>query len=174
MIERLCELRVPGGVFFGVAGNFGGSFGVVVIEEKRFTIGRGSEDAGIGSKNLAIAFMKLEVPGNVRAKRADGVGKSGSSETVVKFLGDGASADHFASFKYERLESALCEIERGDESVVPAADKSYALSDGHDQFLLPFEREDFDFFQSLRMTWLAMRPGAPIMPPPGCVAEPHI
>jgi hypothetical protein len=115
-----------------VAGNFGGSFGVVVIEEQRFTVGRGCEDAGIGTKNLAIEFMKLEVTGNVRTKRADGVGKSGGAETVMKFLGDGAAADHFTSFEYEWLESALCEVERGYESVVAAADKSYALSDGHD------------------------------------------
>jgi hypothetical protein len=105
---------------------------VVVIEEQRFTLRRGSEDAGIGAKNLAIEFMKLEVTGNVRAKRADGVGKSGSAETVVKFLGDGAAADHFASFEYEGLESALCEIERGYKGVVAAADNSDALSDGHD------------------------------------------
>src|SRR5262249_31000721 len=30
------------------------------------------------------------------------------------------------------------------------------------------------FCQSFRITWLAIRPGAPIIPPPGCVAEPHI
>jgi hypothetical protein len=60
------------------------------------------------------------------------VGKSGSAETVVKFLGDGAAADHFTAFEHEWLESALCEIEGGYEGVVAAADKSYALSDGHD------------------------------------------
>src|SRR5580700_8095139 len=31
-----------------------------------------------------------------------------------------------------------------------------------------------DFFHSFKMTWLAMRPGAPMMPPPGCVADPHM
>jgi hypothetical protein len=90
----------------------------------------------------------------------------------MKFLGNGPAANHFSPLENERFKAAFCKIERGDECVVAAADECYALSDGHVQFLLPLEREDF--FQSLRMTWLAMRPGAPMMPPPGCVADPHI
>src|SRR5580700_3666317 len=170
MIERFGELRVLPGVFFGEAGNFGGSSGVVVIEEKRLAIGRGSEHTRIGAENFAIEFVEVEIAGNVRAKRAYGVRKCGSVEAGMEFFRDGAAANHFAAFENKRLESALCEIKRGDESVVAAADESYALSDGHDQFLLPLERAAFDFFQSLRITWLAMRPGAPMMPPPGWVA----
>ena len=30
------------------------------------------------------------------------------------------------------------------------------------------------FCQSFRITWLAMRPGAPMIPPPGWVADPHM
>jgi hypothetical protein len=115
-----------------VASNFGGSLAVVAIEEKRFTVGRGSKDAGIGAENFAIEFMELEVAGDVGAKRANGVRKSGSVEAGMKFFGDGAAPGHFTTFENERLEPAFCEIERGDESVVAAADKSYALSDGHD------------------------------------------
>jgi hypothetical protein len=51
----------------------------------------------------------------------------------MKFLGDGAAADHFAAFEDERLEAAFSEIKSGDESVVPAADENYALSEGHGQ-----------------------------------------
>ena len=29
-------------------------------------------------------------------------------------------------------------------------------------------------FHSFRITWLAIRPGAAMIPPPGCVAEPHM
>jgi hypothetical protein len=75
--------------------------------------------------------VKLEVAGDIGAKRADSVRKRGSVETVMKFLGDGAAADRLAAFQNERLEAALCKIERGDKSVVAAADESYALSDGH-------------------------------------------
>ena len=50
----------------------------------------------------------------------------------MKFLGDRATTNHFTAFENDRLETALCEIERGNKSVVAAADDSYALSDGHD------------------------------------------
>ena len=45
---------------------------------------------------------------------------------------NGPAADHFPAFENERLETALCEVERGDESIVAPADDSYTLSDGHD------------------------------------------
>jgi hypothetical protein len=76
--------------------------------------------------------MELEIASNVGTNRANGVRKSGGAEAGMKFLGDGAAADHFTAFKNERLETAFCEIERGDEGIVAAADESYALSDGHD------------------------------------------
>jgi hypothetical protein len=49
----------------------------------------------------------------------------------MKFLGDRAAANHFSAFENERFETSLCEIERGNQCVVAAADESYALSDGH-------------------------------------------
>jgi len=50
----------------------------------------------------------------------------------MKFLGDGATADHFAALEDEGLEAALGEIKSGDESVVAAADENYTLSERHD------------------------------------------
>jgi hypothetical protein len=95
----------------------------------------------------------------------------------MKFLGDGATADHFAALEDERLEAALGEIKSGDEGIVSTADENYTLSEGHGQLAafdaVAAEREERPF-HSFRMTWLAMRPLAPMMPPPGCVAEPHI
>src|SRR5579859_2556331 len=132
MIERFGELRVPRGILCGDAGDFGGSFSVIVIKEKRIAFERGGEDAGIGAKNLTIEFVELEVAGDVGAKRADRVRKRGRVETGMKFFGDGAAADHFAALQNDRLKAALGQIKRGDESVVAAADESYALSDGHD------------------------------------------
>jgi len=46
----------------------------------------------------------------------------------MKFLGDGAAADHFAAFEDERFEAAFGEIKSGDESVVPTPDENNALS----------------------------------------------
>src|SRR6202035_5374582 len=130
-------------------------------------------------------------------KRANGVRERRGAKAGMKFFGDGAAADKFPAFEDEWLEAASGEIKGGDERVGTAADEHYALSEGHGQFfsadeeagtstacaaewelpeeLAAFERVDLKpLLQSLRMTWLAMRPGAPMMPPPGCVAEPHI
>ena len=46
-----------------------------------------------------------------------------------EFLGDGGAADHRELFEHQGLEAALCEIERGGQAVVPAADDE---SVGHD------------------------------------------
>src|SRR5580658_227358 len=132
MIERFGKLCVFRCVFFRVSGNFGGSLGVVVIEEKRLAVGRGSKDPRIRAQNFAIEFMKLQVTCNVGAKRSDRVRKSRSVKPWMKFLGDGAAADHFAALQNERPETALCEIKRSDQSGVATADESYALADGHD------------------------------------------
>src|SRR5258706_1328109 len=203
MLESFRELRIFCGVFGGEAGDAAGGFGVVVVEEERFAIGRGSEEAGVGMHHVALEFLELHVRGDICAQRTDGVGERGGAEAGMEFFGDGAAADEFAALENEGLEAAFGEVEGGDERVVTAADDYYALSDGHGQFFstgdgeametsvggceergagreleedfAEFEREDLNpLLQSLRMTWLAMRPGAPIMPPPGCVAEPHI
>jgi hypothetical protein len=53
----------------------------------------------------------------------------------MKFLGNGAAANHFAPLEDERFEPSFGKIKSGDESVVPAADENYALAEGHDQLL---------------------------------------
>src|SRR4029077_13855191 len=161
--------------------NAAGGFGVIVVEEQRCTVRCRSENAGIGVKNLAIEFFDLHVASDVGAKRAEGVRESGRVEAGMEFFGNGTAAGEFAAFENQRLEPAPGQIECSDECVVPAADENYALTDGHDQFaalarapddFVTYAREAGD--HCLRMTWLAMRPLAPMMPPPGCVAEPHI
>src|SRR5260370_25563468 len=111
------------------------------------------------------------------------MGKRGGLEAGMKFLGDGAAADHFAAFEDKGLEAALGEIRSSDRGVVTAADENHALSKRHGQLAaFAAAAEELDFVQrareasdhSFKMTWLAMRPLAPMMPPPGCVAEPHI
>src|SRR5688500_9670629 len=76
----------------------------------------------------------------------------------MELAGDGAATDSVACFKDERLQSGLGEIKRRREAVMPAADDddiSHALV-------------------SARILVAALRPGAPMMPPPGWVAEPHM
>ncbi len=175
--ERRGELSVFRGVFCGEAGDTSGGLGRVVVEKERSAIRRRCEDAGIGLNHFIVKLFELQIFRHVGAQWAESVSERGGAEAGIKFLGDGASAHHFAALEDERLERALGQIKSGDESVVSAADENYALSERHGQWAaldaVSVEREDPPF-HSFKMTWLAMRPFAPMMPPPGCVAEPHI
>ncbi len=132
--EGFGEFGVVGGVFRGEARDAAGGFGVIVVEEERAAVGRRSEDARIGIEDLQILLVEAHVARDVGAKRADGVRERRGAIARVKFFGDGAAADNFAAFENDGFESALGEIESGDECVVSAADDDYALSDGHVQF----------------------------------------
>ena len=144
----------------------------MVIKKQSFAVRRRGKDAGIRKKNLAVELFDLHIPCDIGAQRPERVRQRGSAKAGMKFFRDGAAAHHFTAFENQRLEAALGQIESGDERVVASADKHDPLSQWHDQ-LAAFERDapDFQFF---RMTWLANRPFAPMMPPPGCVHEPHI
>src|SRR5216684_1102173 len=182
MVESVRKFKILGGNI----GDAASGFGVLVPKEKRLSVGRGREDARAGIENFATKFFDLHVARDLCAKRAEGMGKRGGLEAGMKFLGDGAAADHFAAFEDKRLEAALGEIKSSDKGVVAAADESHALSKRHGQLAafaaVVVAAEELDFVQrareasdhSFKMTWLAMRPLAPMMPPPGCVAEPHI
>ena len=61
----------------------------------------------------------------------------------------------------------LREVRRGDEAVVAGADHDGVDPRRHQAARRPF-------FFSFRYSSAAIRPGAPMMPPPGCVADPHI
>src|SRR5437899_279591 len=127
---------------------------------------RRSEEARFWLNNLEIEILELKVASDVGAKGPKRVRERGSAKARMKFLGNGAAAEVFPAFENGGLEAALGKIESGNERIVTAADENNFLSEGHGQLAA--------FFQFFRMTWLAMRPFAPMMPPPGCVAEPHI
>src|ERR1700676_2729630 len=95
------------------------------------------------------------------------MGKSGNAESRMKFFGDCAAAHHLTALQHYGLESAFRQVKRGDQRIVTAADENHLLSDGHGQLAAAF-------FHCFKITWLAMRPLAPMIPPPGWVADPHI
>src|SRR5690349_18912743 len=99
MLESFGELGVFRGILCGEAGDAAGSFGVIVIEQERFSVWRGSEEARIRVQHVALEFLQLHVCGDVGAKRADGVRESGGAEAGMKFFSDGAAADEFAALK---------------------------------------------------------------------------
>src|SRR5215470_6008707 len=106
-----------------------------------------------------------------------------STKSRIKLFCDRAATHHFPALQHYRLESAPGQIECGDQPVVPATNNDYPLSQRHRQFpacaaagagareaLLPEDPP----FHSFKITWLAILPGAAMIPPPGCVAEPHM
>src|SRR5208337_1334577 len=121
---------------------------------------------GIRVENPELETLESHVPRDVCAQRPQRMRQRRNPESRMEFLRDRSAAHHFAALQHHRLEPALCQIICGDQRVVTPANEHYFLSDGHGQFAA--------FFHSFRMTWLAMRPFAAMMPPPGCVAEPHI
>src|SRR5260370_22342635 len=175
MIESVGEFDVFGRILGGKSRHAASGFGVIVPEKKSIAFGRGGEDAGAGIEYFAPEVFDLHVARDLCAKRAQGVGESGGFEAGMKFLGDGAAADHFAALEDERFEAAPGKIKRGDESVVPPADKNYTLSEGHGQLAafeaVALERQELPF-HSFKMTWLAMRPLPAMMPPRGGGPEP--
>ncbi len=87
----------------------------------------------------------------------------------MKFFRDRRSAHLRAAFEHERLESSFGQIEGGDQTVVSATDDDDVARFGH---LASSGHQAA--FPSFRISSAARRPGAPMMPPPGCVADPHI
>ena len=64
-------------------------------------------------------------------------------------------------FENERLEAGLREIGGAGEAIHASADDQHVVRRGH-------------LRTSFRMRSAAFFPGAPMMPPPGCVADPHM
>ena len=84
----------------------------------------------------------------------------------MKFLGDRRAAGLRAAFEHQRLESGFGQIEGGDQAVVAAADDDDVALVARPFYAAPL--------MSFRISSAARRPFAPMMPPPGCVADPHM
>jgi hypothetical protein len=89
------------------------------------------------------------------------VRERGRFEPGREILCDRAPANNRSSLEEERLAPGLCEIERSDQSIVPGSDHHH---------IVPSHFRAVSF----KIRIAAFRPGAPMIPPPGCVAEPHI
>ena len=87
------------------------------------------------------------------------VGQARTAEARMDLGGDGAAADDRLPLEDERTSSRFGQVVRCDQAVMAPADDDRVV-----HRYLPSER--------IRMA--AFRPGAPMMPPPGCVAEPHM
>ena len=81
----------------------------------------------------------------------------------MDLFGYGRTAGDPAAFQHERRESRFREVEGRNQSIVAGANDDNSLRSARHQR-----------FQSLRIFFAALSPGAPMMPPPGWVADPHM
>ncbi len=151
MIESVREFKVLEGILGRKIRDALGGFGVLVPKKKRLSVGRRCEHARAGIEYFATKFFDLHVARDLCAKRAECMGKRGGLEAGMKFLGDGAAADHFAAFEDKGLEAALGQIKSSDKGVVTAADENHALSKRHGQLAafaaVVVAAEELDFVQ---------------------------
>src|SRR5262245_51725245 len=80
------------------------------------------------------------------------------TKTKRELFGDGTAAGHGAPLENGDFVASFCEIKRGSKSVVPGS----------------YDDDRTHRFPSFKMRIAAFRPGAPMIPPPGCVADPHM
>src|SRR5579885_3053981 len=108
-------------------------------------------------------FFQPHIANDVGPKRARRMRQNRAAEPGMKLFCDGGSADLRPAFKNQRLETCLGKVERGDKAVVASANNHHIASHGHQA--APFT--------SFRISRAASRPGAPMIPPPGWVADPQ-
>ncbi len=78
-----------------------------------------------------MAFQ-LHVTNDVRANRTSRVRQRGAAEARIELLGNRCAAGLLTTLEYQRLESRLGQVERGDQTVVTATDDDDVAPLGHD------------------------------------------
>src|SRR5579872_5354086 len=106
---------------------------------------------------------KLHVFGNHRQQWPSAMCERGRFKSRRELFSDCAAADDTAALQYQGMKSGARQIKCSHQCVVAAANDYNVARRGH-----------YEIPQSCRICLAARRPGAPMMPPPGCVAEPHI
>ena len=126
-------------------------------------VGERRENAGLGLDHLQPARGQAQLVRDRGAQRAGEMGDGGRAEAGVELLGDGGAPDHVAPLEHQGLAAVAGEQPRRHQAVVPAADDHHVAA-----------HRSFPRFQSFRISSAASRPGAPMIPPPGWVADPHM
>ena len=158
-MKRRIVLRIPG----GEACKFHRRTRAVVIDAQRGAVGIEGQDTDIGRNHRKPVFLELQLCGDLREQRTGAMQDRRTEKTPMELFGDRDATNDFTPLEYQRSETGLREIARGHQSVVARSDDDDSRSPAHHQL-----------FHSRRIFFAALRPGAPMMPPPGCVADPHI
>ena len=114
------------------------------------------EHADGGTREVQALLLEIELGDDVGAQGSR-VRERRNAEARCELVGHRRAADLVAPLEHQGLATRARKIGRGDQAVVAAAD-----DDGTAHLIFP-----------LRTASAALRPGAPMMPPPGCVADPQ-
>jgi hypothetical protein len=165
MSEAFMKFRVSPGVMRRKPCEFARRSRGIIVEAERAAIPVRSEKAHFRLDDREAVTFQIQVARDARQQRASRMGERRRAETFVKLFGDGDSSDLLATLKHERRKTGPRQVRGGDETVVPASDDDDSRLARH---------YTFPHFRSFKSLTAALRPGAPMIPPPGCVAEPHI
>jgi hypothetical protein len=124
------------------------------------------EDSNIRGNDPEPVAAKVQVAHDRRPQPADRVGEARNAGTSQHRRLCGA-ADPRPTFEDDRPPARLREISRRDKPVVPATDDDRVVRSG------PRRRHAALRPRARSTSIAAMRPFAPMIPPPGWVAEPH-
>ena len=159
--ERRVELGIASRILRGEAADPGGRACRVAEEAEGAAVRERGEGTRLRQDPLEAVPAEPQRPCEPGPQRACRVGHCRRAEAGVELLRDGRAAQEGAPLEKHRLAAALREERRGREAVRAAAH--------HDDVGL--HRAPPTSFST---SSAASRPGAPMIPPPGCVAEPHM
>src|SRR5688500_5016568 len=94
---------------------------VIVAEHNRAAIRGQRDQPRIRSQELD-ALLEMQVPDDRGPQRARRMGERRTAEARDELVGERAAADHGPLLENDRLVTGPGEIERGDQTIVTAAD----------------------------------------------------
>ena len=162
--ESFLKFNVLHRVFFREAADLLNGIAGIRMQQQAAAIGRKREKANGRLDHRKSVALELHLARDFRNQRPSRVRERGNFEAGNEFVGNRRAADNRAALEDERLVPRLGEIERRDQAVMPRAE--------NDDVAL--RRHGYRVPLSFKISSAARRPGAPMIPPPGCVAEPHI
>ena len=166
------EVRVAPGVGSGPGAQALGRPCRVAPQADRTAVGSRGEGPDVGADERQAVALEVEIADDRRAQPPDRVGERRHPRPGRELGRADGAADRLASLEHDGPQPGLAEIGRGDEPVVPAADDDRVVPVGR---ALVQRRHGQAAFRprAFRTSSAAMRPFAPMIPPPGWVAEPH-
>ena len=151
--ERLAKIRVAPCILFGECGDAVRRVTGVAAEPQTAAVQHRGKEIGIGLDQLQAVIGQSQLRHQPRCRLCR-VRECRDAEAWVNLVSNRGAANAVTRFEHERLRTAAGEEGGRRQPIVASSDQDDV---GH-----------------LRISRAAFLPGAPMMPPPGCVAEPHI